>query len=422
MLSINLTEPTLQANEIIAPSSRLTCVNGCMVALLSTDMYWISDTNGSLPSTDLIVSCNSQLSIEEVDDNALPPPPPPATAVRGRRSHWSHAAHKARYTTGAARRSAVVKYAFRLDMANPSASRTVSFTTISMSISKSCTIRRIMTHWAASFCPKYALVGWTIWNSLVTIVATPRKWPGRARPSAVSSNPCKRLHCIVLNCVLFCVVVYILHLRNCENHSIKKWVQWWKTKSEMDVPPGQHRWHDLDRTCYQLLVQINGPDDPESAVKRNIWLMSDNIYMHDQANTYLIHLSEPTTPNSFNNSESRSNCLGYLSKSSVGPNCVGLTKMDATTTVFLARASRSKDKWPAWCVRVKYKTVRECCAVSIYPSIYVSFPPTVTKARHYGMSLYIPMACRYTYLYEGLPWWVRIQSIRMDPRLAAWHE
>jgi len=54
-----------------------------------------------------------------------------------------------------------------------------------------------------------------------------------------------------------------------------------------------------------------------------------------------------TTPRSAKRSWSASNCRGYRSKSSPSPNCAGLTNTEATTTSFLARASSTKDKWPA---------------------------------------------------------------------------
>lgn len=44
-------------------------------------------------------------------------------------------------------------------------------------------------HCAASFWPKYRVVGCTIFNNLITTVATPRKCPGRDSPSDVSSKP-----------------------------------------------------------------------------------------------------------------------------------------------------------------------------------------------------------------------------------------
>ena len=46
-----------------------------------------------------------------------------------------------------------------------------------------------MIAWRPSFCPKYAFVGCTMLNSLVTTVATPRKKPGRAAPSLTLSLP-----------------------------------------------------------------------------------------------------------------------------------------------------------------------------------------------------------------------------------------
>jgi hypothetical protein len=53
-----------------------------------------------------------------------------------------------------------------------------------------------------------------------------------------------------------------------------------------------------------------------------------------------------TTPMLDSKSTSFSNCLGYLSRSSPTPNCVGLTKMDATTTSFWDRAARISERCP----------------------------------------------------------------------------
>ncbi len=64
---------------------------------------------------------------------------------------------------------------------------------------------------------------------------------------------------------------------------------------------------------------------------------------------------EPTTPNAANLSESICSCRGYFSKSSFGPNWVGLTKMDATTTSFSALACRTSVRCPVF-----FDPVRQC--------------------------------------------------------------
>ena len=45
--------------------------------------------------------------------------------------------------------------------------------------------------------------------------------------------------------------------------------------------------------------------------------------------------------------QSRSNCRGYFDKSSVGPNCVGFTKMETATASHCAFAARTSDKCPS---------------------------------------------------------------------------
>lgn len=173
MLSISLTDPTLHATEMMAPLSFVTTWQGRIVSLSSTATYWISLTNGSCRS--IFVTICRRESAET------------STVVE---RNTSLAAHRPLNKTGAAARSRGDRYEFRDDIARPFGSRTVSSTTQFTSMFRSSTIRRISTHWAASFWPKYALVGCTMLSSLVTIVATPRKCPGRARPSDISSNPC----------------------------------------------------------------------------------------------------------------------------------------------------------------------------------------------------------------------------------------
>src|SRR5580700_3334757 len=74
-------------------------------------------------------------------------------------------------------------------MARPSGSRTIGQATISTRKFRSRTMRRTMATCAASFCPKKAASGSTMWNSLATTVVTPRKWPGRERPSSLLLSP-----------------------------------------------------------------------------------------------------------------------------------------------------------------------------------------------------------------------------------------
>ena len=76
----------------------------------------------------------------------------------------------------------------RDESASPSASRTVGRTRSSISSARSRIRRRMTSTCWASFCPKYAWVGWTIVKSLRTIVATPRKCPGRCTPSRIEPS------------------------------------------------------------------------------------------------------------------------------------------------------------------------------------------------------------------------------------------
>src|SRR5580698_3067811 len=46
--------------------------------------------------------------------------------------------------------------------------------------------------------------------------------------------------------------------------------------------------------------------------------------------------------------ESDSKVRGYLARSSLGPNCVGLTKIDVTTWVHSRFARSTSAIWPAW--------------------------------------------------------------------------
>ena len=73
--------------------------------------------------------------------------------------------------------------------ASPSASRTVGRTRIRSSRSRSRAIRSTTAACWASFWPKYARSGRTALKSLRQIVATPRKWPGRA----VALHACAQL-------------------------------------------------------------------------------------------------------------------------------------------------------------------------------------------------------------------------------------
>ncbi len=72
----------------------------------------------------------------------------------------------------------------REDRARPSVSRTVDTARISTGTFRSRTRRRITASCCPSFWPKYARWGRTRLNSFKQTVATPRKCPGRAAPSA----------------------------------------------------------------------------------------------------------------------------------------------------------------------------------------------------------------------------------------------
>ena len=49
-------------------------------------------------------------------------------------------------------------------------------------------MRRMMASCWKSFSPNTATCGRTAWNSFVTTVVTPRKWPGRPAPQSGSAS------------------------------------------------------------------------------------------------------------------------------------------------------------------------------------------------------------------------------------------
>src|SRR5438105_5308593 len=55
-----------------------------------------------------------------------------------------------------------------------------------------------------------------------------------------------------------------------------------------------------------------------------------------------------STPSASSRTRSASNGRGYLAKSSVGPNCAGLTKRLTITRWFSRRARATSRSWPAW--------------------------------------------------------------------------
>jgi hypothetical protein len=101
-----------------------------------------------------------------------------------------------------------------------------------------------------------------------------------------------------------------------------------------------------------MVLSIHGASiGCKQMILKSIGRESGRVSWHSSANgrhRVISGLSRDTrtTPRSANNSESRSSRLGYLSKSSPGANCVGLTKMDATTKSFSRRAASTSDKWP----------------------------------------------------------------------------
>ena len=78
----------------------------------------------------------------------------------------------------------------REESARPSGSRTVGITSILLGMSRSRTIRLTTATCCASFWPKYATSGETMFSSLQTTVQTPAKCPGpRSAPSRTSASP-----------------------------------------------------------------------------------------------------------------------------------------------------------------------------------------------------------------------------------------
>src|SRR5260370_26094844 len=55
-----------------------------------------------------------------------------------------------------------------------------------------------------------------------------------------------------------------------------------------------------------------------------------------------------STSSRSSNSQSGSKLRGYFAKSSLGPNWVGFTKMEAATIPQQALAARTRDRWPSW--------------------------------------------------------------------------
>jgi len=76
----------------------------------------------------------------------------------------------------------------RDERARPSDSRTIGQATISVPGSRSRAIRRITFFCCASLLPKKEVSGRTIYRSFRTTVVTPRKCPGRERPSNTRLN------------------------------------------------------------------------------------------------------------------------------------------------------------------------------------------------------------------------------------------
>ena len=104
---------------------------------------------------------------------------------RSPRRHGAHAT-----SAGARRRASASSSTLRLDIASPSGSRTVGQTSMRTGKSRSRTMRRMSSACCASFCPKNASSGCTMFSSLVTTVATPRKCPApRMAPSRGAREP-----------------------------------------------------------------------------------------------------------------------------------------------------------------------------------------------------------------------------------------
>ena len=96
----------------------------------------------------------------------------------------SRAANRPRDSPSARSRSCGASRRLREDRASPSGSRTVGRTSIRDGMSRSETIRVTTATCWASFWPKKATSGCTMFSSLATTVQTPAKCPGpRSAPS-----------------------------------------------------------------------------------------------------------------------------------------------------------------------------------------------------------------------------------------------
>ena len=129
MLSINRTEPMIQARDTVVPSVESDGLDtGCIVTILSTEIYCMSLTSDSDRNTSLVTSIISELDTD------------------GFVAYSPFAAIRDLYIIVDACRSVGDRYAFLLDLARPSDSRIVSPITTLTSIFKSSTILRMSTH------------------------------------------------------------------------------------------------------------------------------------------------------------------------------------------------------------------------------------------------------------------------------------
>ncbi|SKU56864.1 Uncharacterised protein [Mycobacteroides abscessus subsp. abscessus] len=80
-----------------------------------------------------------------------------------------------------------------------------------------------------------------------------------------------------------------------------------------------------------------------------------------------------STPSSRNFATSESSVRGYASRSSPGPNCSGLTKMDTTTTApGTFRACRTSVRWPSCSApMVGTKTIRRPVCRNAFDTSYM---------------------------------------------------
>ena len=96
------------------------------------------------------------------------------------------------------------------------------------------------------------------------------------------------------------------------------------------------------KTTFATVEYVDVAAIGQEALKETAFLTS--LRNNDAARYSIAGAKIRSTPGFSSRPRSRSNVRGYLAKSSVGPNCVGFTKMDTTIASQEASAARTSDK------------------------------------------------------------------------------